>query len=292
LEAVGFFVFLAIVGGLVWFARSAFSRKAGGGFFGRGADSSWLAALSKLATRTKGAAYLHSPGYPQQVRFRARGTEVAVLLLPHNEGYVLATWFTLKGRRSRPICSASSAGWSSSAINAALPYALPAELGSVTGPSGLLFNLHGNSQTESIRWLDQNVLERLEQIERAVPRSNAAIFLRNTDACVALNMPFFLQALDDARMTVVLNAALQIHDLLEASDDAGISFMEPMELKVNTSEQCRCQVCGEDIVDETPVRCSVCKTPHHLECWQYNDQCGTYGCLSKNFEAGAHVPRR
>lgn len=290
MEVFGFLLFILIVGGLIWTARAAINRGSKG-FFGRAADSSWLAALSKLATRTKGAAYLHSAGYPQQVRFRARGTEVAVLLLPHNEGYVLATWFTLKGRRVRPICCASSAGWTPTALGAALPYPMPGELGSVTGPSGILFNIHGASQ-EAMKWLDQNVLERLEQVERAAPRGNAAIFMRSTDACVAVNLPVFLQALDDARLTVVLNAALQIHDLLEAADDAGISFLEPMELKVTPSEQCRCQVCGEDIVGETPVRCSVCKTPHHLDCWQYNDQCGTYGCLSKNFEAGSPVPRR
>ncbi len=168
MEVVGFFVFLAVVGGLVWLARSTF-RARRGGLFGRAADSNWLAALSKLATRTKGAAYLHSPGYPQQVRFSRPRNGSRRPLLPHDEGYVLATWFTLKGRRSRPICSAASLGWTPTAINAALPYPLPTELGSVTGPSGLLFNLHGSSQPETIRWLDQGVLERLEQVERAVP---------------------------------------------------------------------------------------------------------------------------
>ncbi|MCH2124368.1 MAG: hypothetical protein MK165_06225 [Pirellulaceae bacterium] len=44
----------------------------------------------------------------------------------------------------------------------------------------------------------------------------------------------------------------------------------------------RCQVCGEDIVGDL-VLCRRCKTPHHVECWQYNGCCTTYGCQETRY---------
>lgn len=42
----------------------------------------------------------------------------------------------------------------------------------------------------------------------------------------------------------------------------------------------RCGVCGSVV---TPVRqlvCPACNTPHHRECWAYNEGCSMYGCGS------------
>lgn len=45
-----------------------------------------------------------------------------------------------------------------------------------------------------------------------------------------------------------------------------------------------CQVCGTSVQNGTKVhRCPECDTPHHLECWRYNnDQCAIFGCRSGN----------
>lgn len=47
----------------------------------------------------------------------------------------------------------------------------------------------------------------------------------------------------------------------------------------NPVESTRCPYCGEQIAsDEPSIFCPVCKIEHHLECWQDNKGCTTYGC--------------
>ena len=55
----------------------------------------------------------------------------------------------------------------------------------------------------------------------------------------------------------------------------GIDFVEPEVLQ--PLEAVRCRVCGESIEHDL-VSCRACKTPHHLECWEYVGQCSTYAC--------------
>jgi hypothetical protein len=42
-----------------------------------------------------------------------------------------------------------------------------------------------------------------------------------------------------------------------------------------------CQVCGAAIAKEGRVYCRRCKTPHHKDCWEFNQQCSTYACGEK-----------
>lgn len=40
-----------------------------------------------------------------------------------------------------------------------------------------------------------------------------------------------------------------------------------------------CMVCGDELDEgEVSVRCDVCETPHHEECWEYVGKCTTYAC--------------
>lgn len=44
-----------------------------------------------------------------------------------------------------------------------------------------------------------------------------------------------------------------------------------------------CRVCGTQIPEENRVDCRRCKTPHHGDCWSFNDGCSTYACGEKRF---------
>lgn len=44
-----------------------------------------------------------------------------------------------------------------------------------------------------------------------------------------------------------------------------------------------CQVCGAAIAKEGRVYCRRCKTPHHKDCWEFNQQCSTYACGEKRY---------
>ncbi|GEM_PF-2354893 len=43
-----------------------------------------------------------------------------------------------------------------------------------------------------------------------------------------------------------------------------------------------CQVCGVEIPSDNRVYCRRCKTPHHKECWEFNNgTCSTFACGEK-----------
>lgn len=42
-----------------------------------------------------------------------------------------------------------------------------------------------------------------------------------------------------------------------------------------------CPVCGDPLFDRSVVVCTRCDTPHHDECWRYNEGCATFGCSSR-----------
>lgn len=50
------------------------------------------------------------------------------------------------------------------------------------------------------------------------------------------------------------------------------------EVRVATGGEC--PVCGTAMAAET-VRCELCRTPHHVECWDYMGRCSTYACQGR-----------
>lgn len=70
-----------------------------------------------------------------------------------------------------------------------------------------------------------------------------------------------------------------------AADSPGIRFIdgaaaEPADAA--DSAVVACPVCGEEITGRH-VACSLCATPHHRDCWDYNGRCSTYGCETERF---------
>lgn len=77
--------------------------------------------------------------------------------------------------------------------------------------------------------------------------------------------------------------ATACRDLLRAirqAAQAGIEFVATPQPR--PVEETECQVCG-DPLREKIVYCPKCKTPHHLDCWQYFGSCAIYGCGQKRF---------
>jgi hypothetical protein len=48
----------------------------------------------------------------------------------------------------------------------------------------------------------------------------------------------------------------------------------------------RCPVCGEKLMGRLTVVCATCGASHHHDCWEFNESCATYGCLSKRYRDG------
>lgn len=69
--------------------------------------------------------------------------------------------------------------------------------------------------------------------------------------------------------------ALELFDQAMLTRMTGIEFVDADMAQVIHEAVCR--VCGDEIVTDM-VFCRRCKTPHHLECWQYYGACAVYGC--------------
>ena len=50
------------------------------------------------------------------------------------------------------------------------------------------------------------------------------------------------------------------------------------EVSGQDSLELYCPVCGTPVFVEGSVACNVCQTPHHKDCWEYNEGCAIYGC--------------
>jgi Prokaryotic RING finger family 1 len=57
-------------------------------------------------------------------------------------------------------------------------------------------------------------------------------------------------------------------------------------LKINRTHEGRpCNWCGYELkLGDDAALCESCNLPHHAECWQKNDGCGTDGCLNAPFK--------
>ncbi|WP_254506761.1 RING finger protein [Anatilimnocola floriformis] len=67
----------------------------------------------------------------------------------------------------------------------------------------------------------------------------------------------------------------EVFEALAYSRNTGIEFVSSSPLpRVQETE---CQVCGHPLEGKI-VFCLSCKTPHHLDCWNYFESCAVYGC--------------
>lgn len=66
-----------------------------------------------------------------------------------------------------------------------------------------------------------------------------------------------------------------VFETLAYTRRTGIEFIASSPLP--QVQETECQVCGQPLTGKI-VFCASCKTPHHLDCWQYFESCAVYGC--------------
>ncbi len=110
-----------------------------------------------------------------------------------------------------------------------------------------------------------------------------------------LDAPYCSISIRHGRMVVETLALLHRNEdleqftqlCLELFDQAMLTRSEGIEFLGHSDEgqpidDPICQICGEAITSEM-VFCRRCRTPHHLDCWQYNGCCSTYGCRETRY---------
>jgi hypothetical protein len=55
--------------------------------------------------------------------------------------------------------------------------------------------------------------------------------------------------------------------------------MEP----AHAEEAPGCLVCAQPITSGRQAFCTTCETPHHLDCWLYNERCALFGCGGERY---------
>lgn len=74
---------------------------------------------------------------------------------------------------------------------------------------------------------------------------------------------------------------LELFDQAMLTQCDGIEFMDSSQ-EAQLIESPICQICGEEIANEM-IFCRRCRTPHHLDCWQYTGRCSVYGCRETRY---------
>jgi len=78
-----------------------------------------------------------------------------------------------------------------------------------------------------------------------------------------------------------LSCVFRIVDLIPGVELAG--RVQVTEVTNTVDADSTCQVCGSSLTSGVMVRCALCSTPHHEDCWQYVRKCSTFGCTSLRY---------
>jgi len=73
---------------------------------------------------------------------------------------------------------------------------------------------------------------------------------------------------------------LEFYDQVVLTMTEDIEFSN--EVAISANDEMRCPICSCDIEGKMVV-CVRCKTPHCLDCWQYNTKCGMYACDEQRY---------
>jgi hypothetical protein len=80
---------------------------------------------------------------------------------------------------------------------------------------------------------------------------------------------------DERQLDDFVRFCLELYDQFLLALSEGIHFRD--DVVMTAVEEVRCPICSSDI-ESAMVLCVRCKTPHCLDCWQYNGKCGMYAC--------------
>lgn len=81
-------------------------------------------------------------------------------------------------------------------------------------------------------------------------------------------------------LEALVTSSLDLYDQFMLTRAEGINFVESDAIQ--TLETVMCTVCGEEVTDRM-VYCRRCKTPYHIDCWEYTGGCAVFGCHETSF---------
>ena len=139
------------------------------------------------------------------------------------------------------------------------------------------FRVWGHNADEGRRLLSDGVRWQTNKLAQAPQPSPIRISIRHGRLMIEKIMT--IKRFEDLEEFTQL--CLEFFDQAMITRSEGIEFVGAADEAVPLEDPI-CQICGEKIVSDM-VYCRRCFTPHHLECWQYNGLCSTYGCRETRY---------
>ncbi|WP_406696565.1 RING finger protein [Singulisphaera sp. Ch08] len=144
------------------------------------------------------------------------------------------------------------------------------------------FVVQANDPEMAAGFLDSGVRWSIGNLQRLAPPGGMLISINPERLLVQIDRNLGLHAeslIHAVRETLLIHDGLQLGVASQLSQGVSILAVGP-----TSSEDAGppiCKVCGEAI-DGPSVRCAVCRTPHHRDCWEYVGTCSIYGCNGKH----------
>jgi hypothetical protein len=124
--------------------------------------------------------------------------------------------------------------------------------------------------SDGVRWQINKLYQHYDWPYLHISISNARLMVEK---------PVFYRRSEELEQFTQL--CLELFDQAMLTRSEGIEFMGSSH-EAQLVEDPVCQVCGETIETDM-VFCRRCRTPHHLDCWQYTGCCSVYGCRETRY---------
>ncbi len=131
-------------------------------------------------------------------------------------------------------------------------------------------------------FLDSRMRQGIEDLRNLL--GNDRILVSVNSSRLMVRKQSVIPALEDLTVFAELSSAIYDRLALFWQRESGIEILDDAAPPEGGTDPV-CQVCGARIPAENRVHCRRCRTPHHKDCWEFNQRCSTYACGEQRFTA-------
>ena len=135
--------------------------------------------------------------------------------------------------------------------------------------------IKGSDPAQIKELLNPAVQEQINRLRRFLGNDNIYVSF-NSNKLLVKKLSYIR---DYAMLMRFTQLASALYDLSVSLPEGALTILKQSE---PSEEEALCQICGDSITQQR-VLCRRCKTPHHLDCWEYYGGCSTYGCKETRY---------
>ncbi len=138
------------------------------------------------------------------------------------------------------------------------------------------YTIRANHEDTALIFLSDGVRWQIDRLRHLLGIPDAYFAIHR--GRILIKKPTYIRRF--AELEEFTQLSLELYDQAMLTRMVGISFVEDETVQVISAATC--QICGDDITTDM-IFCRRCKTPHHMDCWQYYGCCAVYGCQEQRF---------